>query len=203
MKLAAFGDLDGSAKNIFDACSERLAGVTAIDPHIDNMDQIAFIESKAFQGSCAIRDVGGRDVDHMRQTVCVHADMPLDTGHKLAAVKALLFGCICILHALRVNDEEAGLRAPTKALSDLANRIFLKPLPRGCLQLRVSGSILQNKRGNFPMRENLRATSATGSRFSAQTEPRRIPHISQAFLASFSSLPFPKQVGLSSQKSLG
>jgi hypothetical protein len=128
--------------------------------------------------------------------------MAFDAGYQLAAVKALLFGGIGILDALRVNDQKSCVGVPTKALSGLANHIFLMPLPRGYLYLHVSGSTWQNKRSNFPMRENLRAASAIGIRFSAHTEQRKIPHINQAFLASFFSSPFPKQAGLSSQKRL-
>jgi hypothetical protein len=139
----------------------------------------------------------------MRQAVGIDADMAFDARHKLAAIKTFLFRRIGILDALRVNDQKSCVGIPTKALSYLANHIFLEPLPGGCLCLPVSGSILQNTRSNFPMRETLRATFSTGIRFSAHTEPRKIPHINQAFLASFSFSLFPKQVGLSSQKLLG
>jgi hypothetical protein len=139
----------------------------------------------------------------MRQAICINAYVAFDARHKLAPVKAFLFGCICILHALRVNDQKSCVGIPTKALSDLANHIFLMRPPEGYLRLPSSGSISQNKRSNFPMRGTLQATFSTGIRFSAHIEPRRIPHINQAFLASFSFSLFPKQVGLSSQILLG
>ena len=60
------GESDGGTKDVFDVCGKRLAGVAAIDQHIDNIDQISFVESKPFQSTSPICDVGGGDMDHMR-----------------------------------------------------------------------------------------------------------------------------------------
>ena len=43
MKFAAFGDFNGGTKNVFCACGEGFACITAIDENMDNVDQIAFI----------------------------------------------------------------------------------------------------------------------------------------------------------------
>jgi hypothetical protein len=143
-------------------------------------------------------------MDHVGQTVGINADMTFDAGYQLAAIKAFVFRRVRVFDALRVNDEKAGLRVATKALSDLANHIFLKPLPRGCtLCLPAADSILQNMRSNSPILENHPATSATDIRFSAHIKSHRIPHINQALSASFSSSLFAKQVALSFQKHRG
>ena len=132
MKFAAFDDFNGSAKDVFDACGEGFACITTIDKNIDNVDQIAFVQSKTFQGSHPVRDVGRGNVNHMRQPICINAYMPFDARHQLAAIKAFLFRRIGILYALRVNDQKSCVDIPTKALSDLANHIFLMRPPAGC-----------------------------------------------------------------------
>ncbi|MGQ0446530.1 MAG: hypothetical protein ACT4O2_15755 [Beijerinckiaceae bacterium] len=55
-------------------------------------------------------------MDHVGQTVGINADMTLAAGNLLAAIKAYVFRRGSVFDALRVNDEEAGLRVSTKAL---------------------------------------------------------------------------------------
>ncbi len=84
-------------------------------------------------GECArpIRDIGGRGVNRMGETLRIHRDMALDARHQLATIVAFLFGGVRILDALGVNDDKAGFLGPTIALSHCANHIFLRPAQGG------------------------------------------------------------------------
>ncbi len=57
-------------------------------------------------GECArpVRDIGGRDVNRMGETLRIHRDMALDAGYLLAGVIALVLSAVRVFHALRVDD---------------------------------------------------------------------------------------------------
>ena len=58
-----------------------------------------------------------------------HRYVPLDAGDLFARVVALLFGGVGVLHALCINNNEAGLLVAPLFLAGLANRFFLRPVP--------------------------------------------------------------------------
>jgi hypothetical protein len=84
-------------------------------------------------------------MDHVRQPVCIDADVAFDARHQLAAIKAFLFGGVRVFDALRVNDQKSCVGIPTKALSDLANHIFLMRPPEGCPRPSLWRSIFANR----------------------------------------------------------
>lgn len=131
MKLISLGNFDGSAEYFIHGGGEVFTRITAIDQHIFYFRQRFFVKRKPFQRAGSIGDVGGSHQQHMRQPLCIHANMPLDARHQLAAVEPFLLRRIRVFHTLCINDEEAGFLFPTIVLSGLANQFFLK-LPQGC-----------------------------------------------------------------------
>lgn len=73
------------------------------------------------QGPVAVGDVGRRDGYGMLQSLRVDRDVALDAGNLFARVVALLAGCIGVLHALCINDQEAGRAVAPLAGAILAN----------------------------------------------------------------------------------
>ncbi len=65
----------------------------------------------------------------MGQPLRIHPDVPFDAGYLLARVVSLLFRAIGVLHALRINDQEAGHGVASLFGPGLANLIFLRPAP--------------------------------------------------------------------------
>jgi len=60
----------------------------------------------------------------MGKPLRIHGKISFDARYLLPRVVTFLFRRICILHALRINDHEAGLLIPTTADTDRANPIF-------------------------------------------------------------------------------
>jgi hypothetical protein len=50
--------------------------------------------------------------------------MPLDAGNLFADIISFLFRRVGVLHALRVNNDEAGCGFAPQFLAGLANRLF-------------------------------------------------------------------------------
>jgi len=67
----------------------------------------------------------------MGKPLRIHGKMAFDARYLLPRVVTFLFRRICILHALRINDHEAGLLVPTTADTDRTNPIFLTPAQAG------------------------------------------------------------------------
>src|SRR5512144_2150373 len=101
----------------------------------------------------------------MGQAVGVHAEVALDARDLLAAVIALAFRCVCILDALRVNDEEGGFLVPPTVFPDCANHLFLAPLPDGSVRSPLARSISENSHNMSATGESLGSAFATGNRF--------------------------------------
>jgi hypothetical protein len=104
-------------------------------------------------------------MDHMGQAVGIDPDMAFDAGDQLAAIKPFLFRRVGIFDTLRVNDQKSCVGIPTKALSGLANRIFLKPLPAGSVRRCLWRSIFASSHSRCATLENQTAASAIGSHF--------------------------------------
>ncbi len=121
VKFAALGDLHRRAKLLLHGFGKWLARVAAIHQYAADVPQVAGAAVERGQGAVAVGHVGRRDGDGMRQTLRVDRDMALDAGDFLACVVALLAGCIGVLHALRINDQEAGRGAAPLSGAVLAN----------------------------------------------------------------------------------
>lgn len=130
MELVALGDLDGCGKDLFHAIGKRFAGIAAIGQNVFDIRQIVLVAVKGLQRALAISDIGSRDIKRVRQAIRIDADVTLDAGDKLAAVKTFVLRRIGVLDALGVNDQERRCFVPAKALSDHANHIFLRLLPK-------------------------------------------------------------------------
>ncbi len=121
VQFASFGDLYGCAQLLLYGFGKWLARVAAVYQHAADVLQVDGAALECGQSAVAVSDIRRGDGDGVRQTLRVDRDVALDAGYLLARVVALLAGGIGVLHALRINDQEAG-RA-TAPLSDavLAN----------------------------------------------------------------------------------
>ena len=108
VQLAPFGDLDAGPERLLHRVGERFAGVAAVSQDAGDLPQRAGRTAKRGQRTTAIRHLGRRDGNRMRQPLRIDRDVALDAGHALAGVIALLAGRIGVLHALRVDDQKAG-----------------------------------------------------------------------------------------------
>jgi len=188
MEFVTFDDFDGTIQDFLDGSGEFLAAIAPVRQHVGNARQRLPVKGKSLKGALPVRDVGGRDVNEMRQALRVYADMALDSGNLFPCVIAFVFGGIRIFHALRVNDQKTCLLVAPAALSNLANRFFLRP-PQGrsLFPLPVSRSICANIRSNFSMSGSLSGASAIDSRSSAHKAIRRKHRINPTAGGSSSS----------------
>ena len=108
MQFIALDHLNGGFQPLLYAIGEGLAGVAAIDQEAFNSRQIRSTAVDRLQSSAAISHLGGGYRDGMGQPLRIHPDVPFDARHFLARVASLLLSAIGVLHALRVNDQEAG-----------------------------------------------------------------------------------------------
>lgn len=131
MEFAAFGDFDGTAEDVPYAIGKFLARIASIGKHIGDITQVGLVQTEGFQCARSVGDIGGGDMNCVRQALRIHCKMPLDARHQFAPIVPFFFCRIRVLDALRVNDDEAGVLEPTTALSHLANHIFLRLPPRG------------------------------------------------------------------------
>jgi len=70
----------------------------------------------------------------MRQALCIDGDVPFDARDLLARVVAFVPGAIGVLHALRIDDQEAAAWTAPLSGTGRAKLIFLKRAPaRFCL----------------------------------------------------------------------
>ncbi len=121
VEIASFGDLHCCAELLLHGFGKWFARVSAVRQHAADVLQIVGAAVDCGQGPVAVGHVGRRDGDGMGQSLRVDRDMALDAGDLLARVVALLAGCIGILHALRINDQEAGRAAAPLSGAVLAN----------------------------------------------------------------------------------
>ena len=129
VQFVALDDLHGSVQSLFDAVRKRLSGVSAIDQHAFNSLKIRPAAVDSLQGPAAISHLGRGDGNGMRKTLRIDSDVALDARDFFASVVTLLLGAIGVLHALRVNNQEAGHGVASLFGSGLANRFFLRPAP--------------------------------------------------------------------------
>ncbi len=108
VQFVAFGDLHGRPGLVLDRVGERLAGVTAVDE--DTVDVFKTIGTAMERGrrAGAVAHLGRCDGRRMRQPLHIDCDAMLDAGNLFARVIALPASRISILHALRLDDQEAG-----------------------------------------------------------------------------------------------
>jgi len=130
MKFAASGDFDGTAEHGLYALGKCLTRIARIGQHILDFRESGFVQAECGKRSGPVGDVGGRDVNRVREALRIDGEMAFDARDQLPPIIAFLFGGIRVLDALRINDDEAGLFGPTIALSHRASHIFLRHLPR-------------------------------------------------------------------------
>ena len=135
MRFIALDDLHGGFQALLYVTGELLPGVAAIDRHAFNSLQIRPPAVDNLQGSAAIGRLGCGNRDNMGQPPRIHPDAPLDAGNLLARAVSILLGAIGVLHALRVNNQEASYGAASLFGAGLANRLFKArsrtPIPSG------------------------------------------------------------------------
>ena len=121
VQLASFGDLNACPEPFPYGVGERSAAVAAIGQDAGDLMQRAGATIECGQRAVAVRHLSRRDGDRMRQASRIDRDVALDAGHALARVIALLAGRIGVLHALCVDDQEAGRATPPLSGAVLAN----------------------------------------------------------------------------------
>ena len=108
VQFIALDDLNGGFQALHYAIGEGLAGVATIDQHAFHSFQIRLAAVHSLQSPAVIGHFGRGNCDGMGQPLRIHPNVPFDAGHLLARVVSLLLGAIGVLHALRVNNQEAG-----------------------------------------------------------------------------------------------
>ncbi len=144
VQLISLDDFNGGLDPFHHAVGKRLARVAAVYQHALDQLQIWLASIDGPQSAVAVGHIGrgyGRSVG---KPLRVHRDMPLDAGDLLARVVTLLAGRVGVFHALRVSNDEAGLRLASKFCAGLANGFFLRPAPGRLLPLHRARSTWQN-----------------------------------------------------------
>jgi hypothetical protein len=141
----------------------------------------------------SICHVSGCHGNGMRQPLCIHHNMALDSRYLFPSVISFAFRAICILDALCINDAKRRLFFATKADADRANLIFLMPAPAGLTRLPPpSHSSGKNTHTPYSIWGIRWAAFATGNRFSIHTKRRRTLHTNRFFAASSFFARFPE-----------
>ena len=108
VQFISLDHLHRRAQPLFHAVRKRLSGVASVDQHAFNGPQIGCATIHRGQRAVAIGHIGRGDRDGVRQALRIDGDVPLDAGNFLARVVPLQLRTVGVLHALRVNDQEAG-----------------------------------------------------------------------------------------------
>ena len=124
VQFAAFHHFHRGSQQALHRSGKGLSGVTPVDQHVLHLTEAVSAPVKHRQSPGPVGNVGGSHVYRMGQSLRVHRDMTLDSGHLLACVIALVPGGVRVLDALGVHDAEAGLLFPSIALPGRANRFF-------------------------------------------------------------------------------
>ena len=77
-----------------------LSGVTPVDQHLLDLAEVGPVFVKHRQSPSPVGNVGGSHVYRMGQSLRVHREVTLDSGHLLACVIALAIGGVRVLDAL-------------------------------------------------------------------------------------------------------
>ena len=144
VQFISFDDLNGGLNSLHHAVGKGLASVATVDQHALDQLQIWLASINGPQSAVAVRYIGRGYGRGVWKALRVHCDMPLDAGDLLARIVTLLAGRVCILHALRVSNHEAGMRLASKFCAGLANGFFLRPAPGRLLRLHRARSTWQN-----------------------------------------------------------
>ncbi len=121
VQLASFRDLDVCLELFAHRVGEQFSAVAAIGQDAGDLVQGAGAAIERGQRAVAVRHLGRRDGDRVRQPLRIDRDVALDAGYALAGVIPLLPGRVGVLHALRVDDQEARRAAPPLSGAVLAN----------------------------------------------------------------------------------
>ena len=108
---------------------QRASRCNPVDQHLLDLAEVGPVFVKTSPKPSPVGNIGGSHRYRMGQSLRVHRDVTLDSGHLLARVIALAIGTVRVLDALGVHDAEAGLLFPSIALPDRANR-FLRTCSR-------------------------------------------------------------------------
>ena len=133
-----------SSKSLFTIYRHVVAGVAAVDQHALHRPQILFAPVDGPQSAVAVGYIGRGHGHGVGQPLRVDGDMALNAGDLLARVVAFFFGRVGVLHTLRINNDEAGLRVAPKFGAGLANGFFLRPAPGRSLRPHRARSTWQN-----------------------------------------------------------
>ncbi len=124
MEFIALDDLYGGLDPLHHAVCRGLAGVAPINQQALDPFQIRLAAIDGLQSAVPIGHLRHGHGDGVGQSLCVHCDVTLNAGGLLACIVSLLFGAVGVLHALRVNDHEAGRGVAPLFLVGLANGFF-------------------------------------------------------------------------------
>ena len=164
MELIALDDLHRCLQPLHHAVGKGFARVAAIDQHAFYRLQIRLAPVNGGQSAVAVRYIGRGHGDGVGQALRVHRNMSLDAGNLFAGVVSFLFSTVGVLDALRINNDEAGGSLAPQFLAGLANRFFLRPVPRRWFPPDRALSTWRNTNTRYTTWESPREASATGSR---------------------------------------
>jgi len=123
-QFVSLGNRYRSPQKVVYGIGKGLPSITAINQHVRHRGQAILMFRKSHQGAFSVGDIRRRNGNRMGKPLRIHGKVAFDAKYLLPRVVTFLFRRICILHALRINDHEAGLLVPTTADTDRANPIF-------------------------------------------------------------------------------
>ena len=130
VQFAAFHHFHRGSQQALHRSGKGLSGITPVHQHVLHLTEAVSAPVKHRQSPSPVGNVGGSHVYRMGQSLRVHRDMTLDSGHLLARVIALVPGGVRVLHALGVHDAEAGRLFPSIALPGPRQPIFFRTRSR-------------------------------------------------------------------------
>lgn len=129
VQLTTLGNLNVGAKQFLNGLGKWLSHIAAVGQDASNRLQICRTATQGQKGALAVGHIGRGDGNGVRQALRIDRYMALDARNLFARVVALLARTICVLHALRVDDQKARRGLAPLFCTSRANHIFLKPAP--------------------------------------------------------------------------
>ena len=110
---------DGCRNNFADVTGIKLSFIFVYNPMtLSPSDKLSLLYAKPLQRALAIADIGGRDMDRMRQAVRIDRQVTLDAADLFASVIAFLARRVGVLDALGIDNAERRLRGrPSRSRS--------------------------------------------------------------------------------------
>lgn len=106
MQLVSFCYLNVGDNQFLHRPTERLSTITAVGQHIEYSGKLPLVLGNHQQCARSVANIGGGDMQSVRQPLRINGDMPLYPGDLLSRIVAFQPRRVGVFNALRVHDDK-------------------------------------------------------------------------------------------------